>query len=250
MMKKIRFAAASYSNSAPLVEFLSDVDKRVEVIYGHPSSHIKDLISGNIDCALVPVAHLFEHNHLTSIDNIGIAADGDVRSVLLRCNKNISEVSSIFKDPASGTSNILAKLIMEHFFERQVEMIDHINGSDAEVMIGDRALLNHRDQDIDLAGAWKEFTGLPFIFAVWAVRKDHDYIDDINMIANHALEMGMKNLDAIANKYAKIFGNEVSFWENYLNQNVHFRINEHDSKGLKLFRRMINVNKILETNLD
>ena len=54
-MKPVRFAA-TYSNSAPLVACLSQVDPNVEVFHGYLRCH-EELLAGRIDCALIPVAH-------------------------------------------------------------------------------------------------------------------------------------------------------------------------------------------------
>ena len=94
-MHNLHFAAAPYSNSAPLVDFIKQQGNDIKITHGPPSSHIKELLSEKVDCALIPVVHLFENPCLRYFNNFGVAADGPVRSVLLKCNKPIDELAIV-----------------------------------------------------------------------------------------------------------------------------------------------------------
>lgn len=242
------FAGAPYSNSAPLVDHLTEVDPRVRVINDHPARLVADLNAGLADVALIPVAHLFSHPELTMIDGLGIAADGPVKSVLLKCNVPVGRISTVERDRASATSNALAELLLRKHFKREVRMCDPSTKSggdlpvpDAMVVIGDRALCADPAPagDIDLAEAWKEMTGLPFVFAVWAVRKDFPDIHAVADIADKACATGMKSFEKIAARYAGEFGKTESFWFEYLSHSIHYRLDERDMQGLAYFRSLI-----------
>ena len=204
-MKPYEVAAAAYSNSAPLVACLSQADPNVEVFHGVPSMHLEELMAGRIDCALIPVAHAIQHPELTILDQVGVAADGAVRSVLLKCHKPVDQIITVARDAASGTSNVLAELVLEHHFGVSVEMVDYSVGADAEVVIGDRALLSEPASagDIDLASAWKMLTNLPFVFALWAVRPDFNEVKQIDALTQRAAEMGVECIPALASGYAE-----------------------------------------------
>ena len=251
-MHNLHFAAAPYSNSAPLVDFIKQQDVNIKITHGPPSSHINELLSGKVDCALIPVVHLFENPILRYFNNLGVAANGPVRSVLLKCNKPIDELAIVNKDPSSATSNMLAQIILQHYFNQPVEMCNNAIAPDGEVIIGDKALFSEKSKykDVDLADYWKKLTGLPFVFAVWAVRKDNKYANHIEKIITNSAEVGMKSIPSIAKRYSKEIGNTQSFWEEYLTTNIHFRFNEKDLKGLELFREMLCVNKILSSYVD
>jgi chorismate dehydratase len=234
------FAGAPYSNSAPLVEKLTEVDPRVRVINDHPSKLVADLNEGRADVALIPVAHLFSHPELTMIEGLGVAANGPVKSVLLKCNVPVSEVKTVGRDPASATSNALAELLLKKHFGCEVEMHDFhsLEAPDAAVVIGDRALCSDPAPagDIDLAEAWKEMTGLPFVFAVWAVRKDFPSIDAVTEISHKAYKAGLQSLEKIAGRYAGKLGGSHSFWLDYLTHSIHYELDERDIAGLERFR--------------
>jgi chorismate dehydratase len=237
------FAGAPYSNSAPLVEKLTEIDPRVQVINDHPSKLVADLNEGRADVALIPVAHLFSHPELTMIEGLGVAADGAVKSVLLKCNVPVEEIKTVGLDPASATSNVLAELLLKKQYGREVEMCDFqsLEKFDAAVVIGDRALCSDPAPagDIDLAEAWKEMTGLPFVFAVWAVRRDFPSIDVVTGIAHKAYKGGFQSVEKIARRYAGKFGNSPSFWLDYLTNSIRYELGERELEGLRLFGELL-----------
>ena len=143
---------------------------------------------------------------------VGVAANGAVKSVLLKCNKPINEILTVLKDKASATSNRLAELVMNHHFNQSVEMIVENKIFDAKVLIGDKALLSKKsNNDIDLSLAWKQMTGLPFVFAVWAVRSDCKNIDEIEKIVINAAHEGINSISLIAERFSNQQGNSISF---------------------------------------
>ena len=237
------FAGAPYSNSAPLVDKLSEIDARVRVINDHPANLVRDLKAGQADVALIPVAHLFVHPELTMLEGLGVAADGPVQSVLLKCNVPMERIRTVARDPASATSNALATLLLTHHFKQEVDMVDfgHVEKPDAAVVIGDRALCSDPSPagDIDLAEAWHEMTGLPFVFAVWAVRSDFPHIEVVTDIAHRACEAGFRVIESIAARYAEQLGGSLEFWVDYLDHSIHYRLNDRDLAGMTLFKRYL-----------
>lgn len=237
---EIVFAGAPYSNSAPLVDKLMEVDPRVRVINDHPANLMRDLNAGKADVALIPVVHLFNHPELAMLDGLGIAADGPVQSVLLKCNVPVDRIRTVARDPASATSNALAELLLSKHYSRDIEMVAG-DGADAEVVIGDRALCSDPAPagDIDLSEAWKEMTGLPFVFAVWAVRKDFPEIETVTEIAHKACKAGFLSLEKIAGRYADELGRSQSFWLDYLGHSIHYELDGRDMEGLEQFRQLV-----------
>lgn len=237
--KQFVFAGAPYSNSAPLVEKLMEIDPRVRVINDHPSRLVEDLKTGRADVALIPVAHLFSHPELVMLEGLGVAADGPVKSVLLKCNIPVSEIKTVERDPASATSNALAELLLKKHYGCSVEMIE--GDADAVVVIGDRALCTDPAPagDIDLAEAWKAMTGLPFVFAVWAVRKDFPNIEVVTEIAHKACDAGLKSLESITARYANELGHSADFWFDYLSHSIHYKLDDRDMAGLMKFQMLL-----------
>ncbi|RKX39451.1 MAG: hypothetical protein DRP64_14255 [Verrucomicrobia bacterium] len=186
------------------------------------------------------MAHLFSHPELTMIEGLGVAADGPVKSVLLLCSVSVDQIKAVARDPASATSNALAELLLTKHFGCTVEMVDS-DGADAVVVIGDRALCSDPAPagDIDLAQAWKEMTGLPFVFAVWAVRKDFTEREVVTKIAHKAYEAGIESLEKIANRYTDELGHSQSFWLDYLGNSIHYELGDLDLEGLDRFKALL-----------
>lgn len=177
------------------------------------------------------------------LDGLGVAADGPVKSVLLKCNVPIGQIKTVGRDPASATSNALAELLLKKQYGLTIEMCDlqAVECPDAIVVIGDRALCSDPAPagDIDLATAWKDMTGLPFVFAVWAVRRDFSAIRAVTEIAHKACDAGLLSLDQTAVRYADQYGNAVDFWFDYLSHSIHYKLDADDIKGLQLFQSLL-----------
>ncbi len=237
------FAASSYSNAAPLVECLEAVDRRVRVLFDHPSRLPTALRNKEADVALIPVAEYFRNPEFTLVEGLGVAADGEVRSVLLKCNVPVQQVTSVMKDPASATSNALAGLLLKHRFHRDAVMRSFREGAkvDAAVVIGDRALCSAPASggDIDMGGAWKELTGLPFVFAVWAYRRDHPSAAEFAPITHAAYRAGALSLETIAARFAETLRRSTDSIHGYLTRCIRYEIGAPEREGMDCFRRML-----------
>lgn len=245
MKQDLVFAGAPYSNQAPLMEKLQEVAPGSTVIYNHPAMLVRGLLEEKVDAAVIPVAHLFAHPELTMVKGLGIAADGPVRSVLLKCNKPMGKIKTISRDPASATSNALAEVLMKNYFKQRVEMHDFqsLENPDAAVVIGDRALCAEPAPagDIDLAEAWLKWTKLSFVFAVWAVREDCKYIAEITDIAHRTYAAGFRAMESIAERYAEKLGGSQEFWVDYLDNSIHYKLGKQDLEGMARFKKLINL---------
>src|SRR5690606_6952350 len=112
-------------------------------------------------------------------------------------------------------------------------------GKTAAVIIGDRALQQrpHFKYIYDLATAWKQHTGLPFVFAAWISLKklDENFIRQFN----HANAYGLDRLHEIATK------NEVPYYDlnTCLQKNIQYTMTEDMKKGLPLFLQKLSLYK-------
>ncbi len=235
------FGAVAYLNAAPLAEFLAEGRPDVRVAYGRPAELLEPLLAGRYDAALVPVVDYFAHDELARIDGPGICADGDVQSVLLKCYRPIEQIRTVAPDPASRTSNALARIILTRHFGRPVRMADPPPGEppDAAVVIGDRAMSDPPAAygDLDLAGQWKAMTGLPFVFAVWAYRRDHPDAEALSRIARDARDAGLRALPRLAAEYAPKLGLSESRCLDYLSSALSYHVGPREIEAMRLFRQ-------------
>jgi cyclic dehypoxanthinyl futalosine synthase len=182
MKPKIRVACVGYTNAWPLTRHLDP--ELFEVDACVPSVAARRLNQGDADVGLVPVASLFDRGcPWRVVPGWCIGSDGDVDSVLLVGERPLSEWDEVVLDGESRTSVILAQILLRGPLGRPdlpVRAVDagtgafHAQGKVGAVVIGDAArnLPDRLTTRVDLGREWKRWTGLPFVFAVWAGRPD------------------------------------------------------------------------------
>ena len=251
-MEKYVFAAVKYANAAPLAHYLAEADERAAVTYHRPSALPAELAEGRADAALVPVAAFLGMDGLRMIDGIGICADGRVESVLLKCHKPLDQVRLVQPDAASRTSNALtAVLLAEHWkLDAQVRMPRQGERPDAVVCIGDRALREPPGSagDYDLAAMWKQFTHLPFVFAVWAYRAGHAGAGELANIARAGRDAGLARVAELAKLYAERLGLPVARMDEYFRRSVRYEVGPRERDAIELFRtKLVGLGMIEDT---
>ncbi len=184
----LRLAVVGYLNALPLVRELGGA----RLLAGHPSEVARALVEGRADAGLVPVGALLAEPGLAGfrvVPDLAIGCDGPVDSVLLVAETPPERWRRVVLDGASRTSAILARLLLAERagamgLAGPVEIVEapagaaleRAGGETAALVIGDaaRALDARWTVRLDLGAAWRAWTGLPFVFAVWAGRPDLD----------------------------------------------------------------------------
>lgn len=248
----LRVAAVGYLNARPLTCGLDD-EARFEMSHGRPADAAEALVDGRADLALVPAITLLKGDFLT-VPGLGIAADGPVDSVFLYRTRE-GEAEGTFRlslDPASRTSQVLARIVLEDFLgvdtsrivAREHEPATALKAKgefDAVLVIGDQAMdleVSDEWERVDLAACWREHTGLPFVFAVWGARPD--LLDEAPWITerlDRALAEAEADLDGFARREAPRHGVDPDVSVAYLRNRIIFRLGEREHAGLDEFLR-------------
>src|SRR5262245_51724849 len=139
-----------------------------------PSACAEKLARREADAGLIPSIEFRRIPDLVRVEGLGIAADSEVRSVLLVSKVPRGKIRSVSLDPASRTSAVLVRLLLERVYGLSPEYRSVSPDSDARLIIGDPALKAGLQGQVvlDLAAEWKSWTGFPFVFAFWAVRRE------------------------------------------------------------------------------
>lgn len=185
-MTPLRVAAIDFLNTAPLVHGL-DREPRLELRFTVPSVCADALASGTADMGIVPVAAMAAIPGLVALPGLAIGAGARVRSILLIARGDPPDVGSLALDLSSRTSTLLVQLLLRRRWgNRRFRTLDAapdwramLARADAALLIGDPALRLEASGDAvregfrvwDLAREWHAWTGLPFVFALWAVRE-------------------------------------------------------------------------------
>jgi chorismate dehydratase len=238
----IRISLVDYVNAWPLTwGFLRGAVDGVECLTDVPSACADRLRRGEVDAGLIPSIEAARIPGIRIVRGVGIASKERVRSVLLASHHPLEQARSVAVDASSRSSAVMVRILYEDFLGARPdfhtappdldEMLRH---HDAALIIGDPALQADLSElhVIDLAEAWRELTGLPFVFAVWAVRPDvapEPFIWSRDYGKRHAEEV----LD-----FAMTRTNlSRSVLADYLQGNLHHDLEENDEKGLAEFYR-------------
>ncbi len=237
-----RFAVTPYANALPLTHFLPEVCPTVELVPLAPRATLAMLQCGDVDAAIIPVADLFGAPDVHVATPLGVASPGPVKSVLLQCRRPVEEVTSVAMDPESRTANALSRLLLrEHFgLGDRVRFLPPGRSADAEVIIGDRAILSPpAPWSYDLASEWRTMTGLPFVFAVWACRRDCQDQPGLTRVLRAAWQRGAASIDLLAAMCAERLNLPSDTCRRYLRDNICYDLGPAELAGMNRFRELL-----------
>lgn len=236
-MNKIKISAVSYTNTKPFVYGLmhSGISDQIDLSLDIPSECAGKLINDQADIGLVPVAALTEIPNYKIISSYCIGASGAVDSVFIFSHMPIREVRSLKLDSQSRTSNNLAKVLLKNHWKIQPKFVTD-DPADAFVQIGDRTF-GKKGQYVyqyDLAEEWEKFTGLPFVFAVWASNKEipESFIAGFNS----ALEYGLEHRKELIESIPRLHNFDV---DDYLLHKIDYILDDQKIEALVKFQELI-----------
>ncbi len=184
-----------------------------------------------------------------------MGAKGNVRSVVLVTRiHDLREVRSVALDESSRTSSALMKIIFLEFlgvepkWETSAPNLElMLTDNDAALIIGDPAMSFARDdlRIVDMAGLWREYTGLGFVFAVWAVgNKDLSRVSAIDFAA--ARDEGLEQIEEILSQYEREIPLARDELKEYLADDITFHIDQPMQQGMKLYFDLAYKHRLIE----
>ncbi|HEY8022143.1 MAG TPA: menaquinone biosynthesis protein [Thermoanaerobaculia bacterium] len=248
-MPKLRVGIVNYLNSKPLAwGFLKGHHADLFTPSYHPPALIARLLAlGNLDVGLIPSIEVQRIPDLRVLPDLCIAATQEVRSVLMVSKVAPRAVRKVALDQNSRTSVALLRILLRERFglnpdpeyiPERPEIDQMLAEADAALIIGDPALkiARARYQVIDLAAEWRELTGLPFVFAVWAVRPEVDF-PDLPFYFKSSLRYGMTSMDNVVRESAAELGLDTAEVRAYLTESLSFVLRPEELEGLEEFYR-------------
>ncbi len=192
----MKLGRIGYINCAPVYGAIDReivaLPRRSELVTGTPAELNDLLIAGELDVSVISAVEYARHaKDLLLLPELAISCDGPVRSVALFSKRPVGQLDgrTVLISASSRTSVALLELLCKDvwrigpkFAEARAEAqdLDALAAlpHEAVLVIGDAALAlvargtyPHR---YDLGTEWKQWTGLPFVFAVWAARRSAD----------------------------------------------------------------------------
>jgi chorismate dehydratase len=243
-LDKIKIGIVNYLNTKPLLYGIqhSPVSEQIILIEDYPANIARLLMEGSIDAGLVPVAVIPHLNEYHIITDYCIGANGPVASVALFSQVPVENVQKVLLDYQSRTSVALAKILLKEYWKITPQITDTksdyrslIKGTTAGIVIGDRALEQRKVSEYvyDLGEAWKDFTGLPFVFAAWISNKP--LREDFITAFNEANKMGVEHIEQVVaeNPYP------VFDLHQYYTRYISYELNAEKRKGLERFLQLL-----------
>jgi chorismate dehydratase len=226
-----RLGSVPYLNARPLIYGL-------EAELAIPSVLSGRFAAGEFDAALIPVYEALRLSRPRIVDGFGIASLGPVYSVVLVHREPLEEIREIALDPASRTSNHLLRVLLAKRLRIAPRLVEKSEDPlAARLIIGDPAMEFQRTMDAswrvyDLGRAWHEWTGLPFVFAVWTLSDTAP--EQTPDLLRRAAGAGLEALSEIA-----ACESDPVFALDYLSHSIRYTIREPEKQAIREFRKCL-----------
>lgn len=252
----LRMGRISYLNVLPIYHPLEAgiLPHDYELVSGPPALLNDMMARGELQvssCSCFEYARRPERYQL--VEDLSIGSHGPVMSVLLLSRRPVRELGGerILISGESHTSVALLRLLMRERFRLQVEYVTGavspaLRGPTppaAFLAIGDEALRLRKHQEypycVDMAEAWRDWTGLPFIFGLWVVSRAAAeaglFHDDPGDLLRAGRDWGLAHMDVILDLTAHgcpLSRDELAF---YYSHGLTYRLGAEELRGLRLF---------------
>lgn len=243
-------ARIPYANAAPFYALWADAPFAVRNLV--PRELGREAEAGSVDLGLMATGdylRLRDRFELAS-PAMGVATRGAVQSVLLFSRRPANALAGalISVTPETSTSIRLLRLLLD--VRRGLAGVRYVRGlepaqADALLMIGDQAMRMRQKRPegfthtLDLGSDWLEWTGLSFVYAVWAVRTalEVGVKADLGAFLESSLAAGLADLPAVARQQTGP-GWTPEETEAYLRR-FHYRLGPEDLVGMERFEALV-----------
>lgn len=250
----LRIGQIEYANCTPLYYLLKEQFDcgEYEFVSGVPAALNALLAAGQIDvCPSSSVEYAFHSERYRILPQLSISSNGPVASVLLFSRVPIEDLDgkSIQLSSESATSVNLLKILMSQRYNCRCSyavssqnIVDALELSPALLLIGDAALRTSMAETglriYDLGKIWREWTGLPFVFALWLCR--NEVADDPHLIKLSRRLIQAKVLAPLHHGRILNYASEASWMSGerlleYWRDNISYDLDEQNISGLMTF---------------
>jgi len=261
-----RLGVVSFLNARPLIEGLSP-QTGVEVRFDVPARLPALLDGGAVHAALIPIVDILRRvGEYSVVSDACIGCDGETMTVRVFSQTPPDRVRRLWVDGDSHTSVALAQVLWRELYDRALTVEPLAAGQppldelEAVLLIGDKVVSPKRGSfayEVDLGGAWRQHTGLPFVFAVWATvasgpcggrgkamgpRRRPQGADatgeTLAELLGRARDRGVARAAEIAAEHGPAHGWPVALAERYLTRCMRYQLDARAIAGANLFARL------------
>jgi chorismate dehydratase len=241
--QKFRIGSVPYLNAVPLTRGIES-----ELIFATPSKLAEMLRRDELDAALVSITEVLFNDRYDVLDGIAIASLGEVYSVLLAHKQPLEKMAEVYCDTASLTGlNLLKVLLAEKNLFPQFKPLESYKDAaekDFVLLIGNPAIdfqrAEHKHEILDLGDAWTEMTRLPFVYAVWALRRGIEN-RELRYELREAKNFGIETIDAIIETREEY---DEDFRRDYFEWNIQYYLASDEKRGIEKFCELLRKHKL------
>lgn len=240
----IKLGSVPFLNVKPLILPLEEglVEHDFEVLYTPPSNLSTMLFEKRVDLGLIPIAELLKRGIYSIVPNISISSYGKVDSVILISRSEIEEIKTVAVDARSQSSAGLLRVILEIFYKLSPNYIRRepndrfLVGVDGGMLIGDMGLkLRYFPPKgyrvFDLGEIWTSETGLPFVYAIYAVNGGVHLGKNLRALYI-AKSIGLRDVERIAKIESEKLGLSEEICLRYLTERIKYNLGGKEIKGI------------------
>ena len=256
-MKSLNVGWIDYLNTVPFDFTLTDIGLpfSVNLVHGVPQKINKLLRENKIDIGFISSAEYIENfENYYLFPDLSISALNKVHSVVILSNIPLEEIKELYLTQASKSSQYLTKIIFSEFLKKNINYKKLENYEDlttkSVLLIGDNAMKfqNRFEYVYDLSSIWYEKTRLPFVFALWSVRKEF-YEENENIVNEFAKALKKSKMKFFENPEfflkKKFVDQPVEDKLLYL-KNLDYCLSDEHMKSLKLFANYLKKINLIE----
>jgi chorismate dehydratase len=230
----IRLGRISYVNMAPVFHRL---EYEVEEFSGVPTELNRMLLDGELDIAPISSIEYARHaSTLRLLPRLCVSSEGAVDSIQLVTRMPLGRVRSVAVTPESATSVVLTRVLLP-----SAEIRSFREEADATLLIGDAALKSAFEDPTphyDLGRLWLEKTGLPMVFAVWAVPDPPpEGISDLEHALVASVRLARSEPEVLAYEASERYGYPPGFLARYF-EKLRYSFGPRERAGFYTFLEM------------
>ena len=243
----LRIGCVRYLNARPLTHGLP-----WEARFDHPGELCRQLAEGKLDVALVSSFEFLRNPIYCIVDDLCIASRGPVYSVFVAHQETLSEVDEIAVDPNSRTAVNLLRCLLEEmglnpqFTTEAFPVSTRANPRSARLLIGDQAIHFREDNPAlrywDLGEEWEKLTALPFVYALWLIRPEVPFPEQIGDSLRLCRDRNLADIDSIVRGESEF---APQFCADYIRRHLRYHFGPLERAGLERFRTMCISHRIL-----
>ena len=248
----IKLGSVSFLNAKPLTYAIENnlIDHEFDLIQTPPSELSQKLSNKEIDLGLIPVAELLKRRDYSVLPDMSISSVGKVDSVIVIAKTDIKEIKKIAVDKRSQSSTGLLKIVIEIFYglepeyiSRDIDQHDYLDNVDGSMLIGDSGLKKFYQSDdsyniYDLGEIWTAHTGLPFVYAVFAVNEGVILGENLDVL-RYSKDYGLNIVEDIAKVESEKIGIDYNICLEYLTKRIKYDLGNDEIKGIIKYSELL-----------